>query len=204
MLLVFAATPLAAQARNATVPDTADQVEAGRETVLFAVPRGLALAADTAADSMRVALLASGAPARVIRRSGEWVRLQVEGWAREADLRPSEGGALVGVTAAEVRGDPDRYVGKTVEWRVQLIAVQRADELRVEMPPGQPYLLTRGPLPERGFVYVMVGREQAERFRALPSLQELVLRVTVRAAKSRFLDTPVVELASIVSGLTTP
>ena len=45
------------------------------------------------------------------------------------------------------------------------------------MPPGQPYLLTRGPLPEPGFVYVSIPAERVAEFQALPPLHELVLRV---------------------------
>ena len=79
---------------------------------------------------------------------------------------------MVGVTAAEVRAEPARFVGQTVEWRLQVIAVKQADELRSEMPPGQPYLLTRGPLPEPGFVYVTIPAARAAEFQALPPLQE--------------------------------
>lgn len=176
---------LAAQARSA--PD--ERVEAALVTPLFVVP-----------DSTTLATLQPGAAARVVGRRGSWVRLQLEGWAREADMRPAANGPMAGVGAAQLRADPDRYVGRILEWRLQLIAVQRADELRSEMAQGQPYLLTRGPLPDLGFVYVTVSPEEADRFRALPSLEELVLRVRVKAARSRFLETPVVELVSVVSG----
>jgi hypothetical protein len=127
--------------------------------------------------------------------------VQLEGWVKEADLKASDGGTLVGVSAAEVRATPGRYVGQTIDWRLQLIAVQTADELRAEMPPGQPYLLTRGPLPEPGFVYVSIPATRIAEFRALPPLTELVLRVTVRAARSKYLTTPVTELVSVVSGI---
>jgi hypothetical protein len=79
--------------------------------------------------------------------------------------------------------------------------VQIADELRAEMPPGQPYLLTRGPLPEPGFVYVSIPASRIAEFRAMPPLTELVLRVTLRAARSKYLTTPVTELVSVVSGI---
>jgi hypothetical protein len=102
------------------------------------------------------------------------------------------------VTAAEVRTDPGRYMGRTVEWRLQLIAVQTADELRTEMPRGQNYLLTRGPLPEPGFVYVTVSEAQAAEFRALTPLQEMTLRVTIKAARSKYLTTPIVEFVARV------
>jgi hypothetical protein len=122
----------------------------------------------------------------------------VEGWVRDIDLQAASGGALTGVTAAEVRAEPARYVGRTVDWRLQLIAVQTADELRTEMPRGQRYLLTRGPLPEPGFVYVTVSEAQAAEFRSLPALEELMLRVNIKAARTKFLTTPVVEFVSRV------
>jgi hypothetical protein len=87
-------------------------------------------------------------------------------------------------------------VGQTLDWRLQIIAVQLADELRPEMPSGQPYLLTRGPLPEPGFVYVMIPPSRVAEFRSLPPLHELTLRVTLKAARTRYLATPVAELVS--------
>ena len=71
-----------------------------------------------------------------------------------------------------------------------------ADELRPEMPFGQPYLLTRGPLPEPGFVYVTIPPERVAEFRALPALHEMTLRVTLKAARTRYLATPVAELVA--------
>jgi hypothetical protein len=135
----------------------------------------------------------------VLGRSGDWVRVQLEAWVRSGDLQPASGASLSGVTAAEVRTDPARYLGRTVEWRLQLIAVQTADELRTEMPRGQSYLLTRGPLPEPGFVYVTVSQAQAAEFRSLTPLQEMTLRVTIKAARSKFLTTPIVEYVGRVA-----
>lgn len=183
--------PAAAPAASASGASAAgpSAIEIARSAELLARPDG-----DT------IGTAAPGATGRVLARAGDWVRVQLEGWVHEADVRPSSGGTLLGVTAAELRAEPDRYVGQTLEWRVQFIAIQTADELRTELPPGQPYLLTRGPLPESGFVYVIVPRDQLAQFKSLPALQELVLRVTVRAAHTKFLATPVVELASVVSG----
>ena len=164
-----------------------DRVEAARAAQVYAVP-----------DGGPMGTIQPGTSGRVLGRSGEWVRMQLEGWVREGDLTAASGGALVGVSAAEVRASPERYIGQTVEWRVQLIALQVADQLRPELPAGQPYLLTRGPLPEPGFVYVIVKSGQLARFRALPPLAELSLRVIIRAAHTRYLATPVVELVSIV------
>ncbi len=167
-----------------------DEFQVARETGLNVTPAGPS-----------VGTLHAGIPARVLGRTGEWARVRVEGWVREADLQANDGGALAGVTAAEVRSAPERYVGQQLDWRLQIISVQVADELRAEMPPGQPYLLTRGPLPEPGFVYVAIPHDQVGRFRALPPLHEAVLRVTIRAPRTKYLTTPVAELTSVVSGL---
>jgi len=182
------APPPSATSATATKPGIeSDRAAVSRETGLFATPQG-----------GKYATLQIGAPIKILSRSGDWVRIQTEGWVREGDLEEASGGALTGITAAEVRSDPSRYVGKTLEWRLQLIAVQTADELRTEIPRGQTYLLTRGPLPEPGFVYVIVSNSQAAEFKSLPALQELTLRVIIKAAKTKYLTTPVVELVSRV------
>ena len=188
--------PTPAKARTAVpaaVPaplEGPERVQTARETTLGA-----------AAEGGTLGTLQGGTPARIIARSGDRVKLQVEGWVAADAIAPSDSAALVGVTAAEVRAEPGRFVGRTVEWRLQVIAVKRADELRSELPPEQPYLLTRGPLPEPGFVYVSIPSARVAEFEALPPLQEVVLRVAIRAARTRFLATPVVELVSVVSGM---
>jgi hypothetical protein len=182
-----AAAPAPGPAQPAGGPD---RVQTARETALGATPAGGTLGT-----------LQAGTPARIVARSGDLVKVQVEGWLPADAVAASDSAALVGVSAAEVRAEPARFVGQTLEWRLQVIAVKTADELRSEMPPGQPYLLTRGPLPEPGFVYVIIPSAQAAAFQALPPLQEVVLRVAIRAARTRFLTTPVAELVSVVSGM---
>lgn len=191
------ASPPSPQSPNAAPPAAASagDSDASRMEVARSAPFAVT------PDGGRAGTLEPGTGARVMGRAGDWVRVEVEGWMREADLKPSAQGALLGVSAAEVRADPQRFTGQTVQWRVQLIAVQTADELRPELPAGQPFLLTRGPLPEPGFVYVIIPRDEAARFQNLPPLQELVLRVTIRAPRTKYLATPVVELLGVVSGL---
>jgi hypothetical protein len=184
-------SPAAAPAAAATAAsEGGERIQTARETSLAA-----------AAEGGTLGTLQGGTPARIVARAGDMVKVAVEGWIPADAIAPSDSGAMVGVTAEEVHATPARFVGQTVEWRLQLIAVKEADELRSEMPPGQPYLLTRGPLPEPGFVYVIIPAGQAADFQALPSLQELRLRVSIRAARTKFLTTPVVELVSVVSGM---
>jgi hypothetical protein len=186
-------TPGGGPVTTTSAPPKSTAQERGRP---MAAARNTALL--TSPDAGQSGTLRAGAPVRVLSSAGSWSRVQLEAWVRTDDLVPSDSAAQ-GVTAAEVRADPERFVGKEVEWRVQYISTASADELRPEMPPGQPYMLARGPLPEPGFVYVMLSRDDSARVAALPALAELTIRAKVRAARSRFLSTPVVELLSIIA-----
>ena len=134
-------------------------------------------------------------PGWVTSRSGNWVRVRTEVWVRGEDVRTGTDSASV--TLARLRAEPDRYVGETVIWRLQYLSVQTADELRPELPLGQPYLLARGPLPEAGFVYVIVSAEQAARFKRLNPLDEFTANAVIRASRTRYLPTPVIELRGL-------
>jgi len=174
--------------RDTTPAGTAsDRVQALRSTALTLTPDGPELGA-----------LQPGTSGQVIGKSGEWVQVQVEGWVREADLSEPASSALSGVTVAQVRADPGKYVGQLLEWRVQFISVQTADELRPEIPNGAKYLLTRGPLPEPGFVYVIVTAQQLTTFQAASPLQEFTVRGRLRSAQTRYLPTPVLELVQVM------
>ncbi len=148
-------------------------------------------------DGVPTGVLAPDASVRVLARSGEWVRVQTEGWVRESDLRPATPGVLVGVSGAEVRSRPREFEGKLLQWVVQFIAIQRADELRQEIPEGQRYVLSRGPLPEAGFVYIVVDDVQLARFERLEPLSELVIIGRVRTARSQYLGNPVLDLVEM-------
>jgi hypothetical protein len=118
----------------------------------------------------------------------------VEAWVPDSTLDVADPVSSRGVTAAEVRAEPARWIGQVVEWKLQIVAVQVADNLRPELPEGKPYLLTRGPLPESGFVYVTITADQAQHFRDGAPLREITARVRIRAPASRYLPTPVVDL----------
>jgi len=133
---------------------------------------------------------------RVLSRSGEWARVQIEGWVKAADLEAAPAGVQIGVTAAELRADPGRYTGSLLRWPLQVIAIQTSDDLRPDIPTGTPYLLTRGPLPEHGFVYVTFTEQQRAAVAALGPLATVQATVRVRAPRSQFIGTPIVELVS--------
>ena len=180
-----ASPPVAAPSAAPTAPPPA----AGRGTPspTTTVAAGTALAAQSGGPA--VATLESPLHATVIEHKDGWAHVQVDAWVKDGALGNAP--APTGITAADIRAAPDKYVGQTVEWTVQLLGIQKADELRPELPAGQPYLLARGPLPESGFVYIAVTSEEAETFRKLEPLAKVRIRATIRAGKSRFLPTPV-------------
>jgi len=172
-------------------------VEPGEGAAVVDLPKGAELLG--APGGGAVGELRPGLRARRLGTAGEWTRIAVEGWVR-SDAVVAAGDSTLALSAAELREKPDAYVGRTVEWRVQMIAFRTADELRPELPAGQPYLLARGPLPEAGFVYVMLTREQQAALRGRPPLAEVVVRGTIRAGRGRYLPTPVLELESVREG----
>ena len=141
--------------------------------------------------------LAAGSPVRVLARAGDWVRVETEGWIREGDLRPSDSGVLLGVSAAEVNARPREFEGKLVQWTVQFISLQTADELRPEVPTGARYMLARGPMPESGFVYVVLPPEQLRFAERLQPLAEVLMIARIRAGRSRYLQNPVVDAVDL-------
>jgi hypothetical protein len=162
------------------------RVQSARATTLFRAPEG---ASDAA--------LSADAPLKVLGRTGEWTRVQLEGWVKTADLKTAPPGVLVGVSAAELRADPARFRGQTLRWTLQVIAVRTADDLRPDIPDGARYLLARGPTPERGFVYVVVPEAKRAAVEALAPLATVHVTARVRTGRSRFIGNPVVDLVTL-------
>lgn len=171
--------------------DTASRLQPARRTMVYRAP-----------DGPLAGTLTQATPLRVLSRSGDWARVEVQGWVKAGDLETAPTGVLVGVTAAEVRADPQRYVGQTLRWTLQYLARAQADELRPEMPAGATYLLTQGPLPERGFVYVVVPDGKRALVERLSPLSVIAVTATVRAGRSRYLGNPVVDLVTLEVGPT--
>ena len=189
---VEAVAQVASSRAAGTDPDTSpaspdpSHVESARRTVLYRAPEGAP-----------TGTLAPSAPLRVLGRSGDWTRVEIDGWVRSGDLQAAPAGVLVGVSAAELRAEPQRYVGQVLRWTLQFIAVQKADELRPDIPNGATYLLARGPLPERGFVYVVVPDAKRAPLDALTPLATVQVTARVRAGRTRFLGNPVLDLMSL-------
>ena len=180
------ARPVAA--RDTTRAPTGPPPALDRASLVGATPVQATAQGDTIGN------LEAGTPVRVLTRAGGWARVQLEAWVPESALREGGGGVLVGVSGAEIRARPEEYTGRVLQWRVQVVSQQVADELRPEIPAGSPYLLVRGPLPESGFAYVVVPEAWRERTAGLDALAEIVLLARVRVGRTRFLGNPVLEL----------
>jgi hypothetical protein len=157
-----------------------------------------------APDGPEAGTIATDTPLRVLSRNGEWTRVQYEGWVKGGDLQVAPAGVMIGVTAAELRTEPQRYAGQVLRWNLEFIAIQKADELRPDIPAGSSYVLARGPLPERGFVYVVIPDIKLPAFRALTPLSAMTITARVRNGRSRYLGNPIVDLISLEGGSTSP
>jgi hypothetical protein len=176
--------------RQAPTPIDSTRAQPVRMTTLYRAP-----------DGPETGTLAADTPLRVLSRNGEWTRVQFEGWVKGDELQAAPAGVLVGVTAAELRAEPQRYAGQVVRWNLEFIAIQKADDLRPDIPGGSTYVLARGPLPERGFVYVIVPDIKLPAFRALTPLVTMQITARVRNGRSRYLGNPVVDLISLEGGV---
>ena len=127
--------------------------------------------------------------ADVLEHKNGWSHVRIDAWVRDASVGTAQ--TPGGITGADVRAAPDKYVGQTVEWNIEVLGIQKADELRPELPAGQPYLLARGPLPETGFLYIAITNDEADILHRLQPLAKIKIRATIRAGRSRFLPTPV-------------
>jgi hypothetical protein len=174
----------------AITPSTNSTPAAGVAAVATTIGAGTALLAQP--NGAPAATLEAPLHVDVVEHRNGFARVRIDAWVRDAAVGSAP--EPEGITAAQIRAAPDKFVGQTVEWTLQLIGVQKADDLRPEMQAGQPFLLARGPLPETGFVYVAVSTAEADQFRKLEPLAKIRIRATIKAGKSRFLPTPVLTL----------
>ncbi|MBI1723799.1 MAG: hypothetical protein HYR48_07820 [Gemmatimonadetes bacterium] len=150
-----------------------------------------------APDAAPSGVLEAGVPVRITARAGPWVRVEAQGWVRENEIRLSDSGILTGVSAAELRAEPDEFRGKLLRWTIQFIALQTADELRPDFTPGQKYILARGPAPEYAFVYVVVPPGKLDEISRLEPLARVDIVARVVNGRSAYLANPILELVDI-------
>lgn len=149
-----------------------------------------------------IARLPGGSRVEVISRDGDWSRVRIEGWTFSGGLAPPDsvaGGVLTGLSRDSLQADPVRYRGRVIEWAVQFIALQAAERFRTDFLEGEPFMLTRGPGDDPGFVYVAVGPEGLAEVQKLSPLARIRIRARVRTARSSLTGAPVLDLLEITA-----
>ena len=155
-----------------------------------------AIAASPGGD--RLGTLGPGARATVTGRERGWVRVQVEGWVREADLSVADTALRGALSAADLRADPEGTAGRLVHWEVEVLAHQVGDPLRKGLADQEPYLLAQGPAGENALLYLAIPPALAATARELPDLGRAIITARVRSGRSEPVGIPVLELLTIV------
>ena len=183
--------PTAAAAPLSATPLPPDSlpgdVAVSRRTTILTAPSGVPMGTLDSATR-----LVTGASER------GWVRVTLEGWVRQADLIPVDSAAVTAISAADLRAEPDRYVGRTVRWVVQVIALQTADPLRKGLSPDEPYLLARGPGSESSLLYLALPPSLMDLAKGLKPLSSVIVLAKVRVGKSEPAGVPILDLQRIV------
>ncbi|HET9985411.1 MAG TPA: hypothetical protein VFQ38_17550 [Longimicrobiales bacterium] len=138
-------------------------------------------------------------PVEVVGTEGGWTRVRVDGWVWTGSLATGadSAGVLAGLSAAALLANPDAYQGRVVAWSLQLIALRTAEKIRTDFTEGEPFLLTRGPGSEPGFVYVAVPPKLLEAARRLQPLQRVQVLARVRNGRSPLMGAPVLDLLEL-------
>jgi hypothetical protein len=165
-----------------------------------------AVSVHTRPDGDTVAVVRPGGQAQVLGRAGDWVRVRVDGWvygpaALDTAARVTDTGD---VTPAQLRSDPNRYRGALIRWRVQFVALRRAEPARTDFEEGEPFLLARGPSGDAGFVYLAVPDELLSVAEDLRPLQHVTVVGRVRTGRSALLGSPIIDLTDIEVDEATP
>lgn len=181
---------------GATQPQPVGETEIS-EPALITAPASLVI--HSTPDGDTVALFQPGAQAQVLGRTGDWVRVRVDGWvygpaALDTALNLVDTGDL---TPAQLRSDPGRYRGALIRWRVQFISLRRAERARTDFEEGEPFIHARGPSGEQGFVYLAVPDDLLPVAEALEPLEYVTVVGRVRTGRSTLLGSPVIDLTDI-------
>lgn len=135
----------------------------------------------------------------VVAREGNWARVRVDGWVWQPGLASAadSGVVLSDITAAVLAANPENFRGRTVEWRLQFIALERAERIRSDFYEGEPFILARGPGDEAAFVYVAVPPDKVADVERIGPLEWIVVLGRVRTGRSRVMGAPVLDLLEL-------
>ncbi|MCC7195544.1 MAG: SH3 domain-containing protein [Gemmatimonadaceae bacterium] len=189
--------PLPAQAvRTREVASPAAPAQPGKAESRGVISSGGARVHDLPSGSS-LGSIAPGGSVEVVSRQPGWVRVRLDGWVPDGDVEVGASAAAPGIRAADLRADPAGMKGRVVRWEVEVMALQNADPIRVEMAPDEPYLLARGPGTENVVLYLAVPPNLLAEARSIAPLTKLTVTARVRSGRSEPAGTPILDLLTI-------
>jgi hypothetical protein len=142
--------------------------------------------------------LAAGSVVEPQARDRGWVKVRIEAWVAESLFVPADTAYATSLSAADLRIDPDGHKGKVVRWEVQVAGLQKADPLRRDLRPEEPFLLAMGPTGEDAILYIAVPPALLNDARAISPLERVTLTARIRTGRSQPTGVPVLELISLI------
>jgi hypothetical protein len=189
--LLFLTRPMAAQ--SGSPPDSAVARPAPAGALR---PSGRA-EVRTAPDGGIIGTVVGDGVMQPLARERGWVRVRIEGWVRESAVLPVDANLRSGISAADLRADPEAAKGTVVRWTVEVLALQRADALRRDLTPGEPYLLARGPAGENAMLYLAVPAVLLSEAKAIAPLTPVQIVARVRNGRSAPTNVPILDIESL-------
>jgi hypothetical protein len=101
------------------------------------------------------------------------------------------------VTLEDVAAAPDDFRGEVLQWDLQFISLERAEEIRTDFFVTEPFLLTRIGDSGEGFVYVAIAPERLGEAQGLSPLERIRVVGRVRTGSARLTGSPILELLSL-------
>lgn len=156
----------------------------------------------TAPDGDTLAVARPSSDVEVVRREGNWARVRLEGWM----WMPGGDGPAAAQVASEVpaplepadlAADPEGHAGRVVEWSLQFISLERAEEVRTDFFRGEPFLLTRFGGTDGPFVYVAVPPDRLGEVEGLVPLETVEVTGRIRTGASALTGAPILDLVSL-------
>ena len=192
--------PPAGQPPQAAVPgQPAAQAGAQSSAASASPPMRMTAAAPlrTGPNGNSLLSLPAGTVVTPLSTENGWTRVRVDGWVATAELADLDAKGSAGLSAADLRADPEGMKGRVVRWTVENLSYQLGDGLRRELN-GEPYLLARGPGNERAILYLAVPDSLVERARALAPLSTINITARVRSGKSQPGGVPILDLVELL------
>ncbi|HET6360448.1 MAG TPA: hypothetical protein VFH11_00150 [Gemmatimonadota bacterium] len=149
-----------------------------------------------APEGEAVAQVPAETPIRVLESRGGWTRVRVDGWVPTSAVRA---GSLSEVDPDVVAAaPPGTFIGRTVRWTLEHVALQQADAWRPDFTPGEWYDLARVPGSDGRYVYLVIPERMLEEFRGMSPFRTVRVEGTVRTGQSALTGTPIVEITRLL------